>query len=146
MKNARTIVIALLATSFVAAGCGSSNSSSTSTPAASTPSTASTADTTASTPAETTPVGTTDTGTATTDVPATADAAVKAGIASCKQAVSAQAATAPDLVGDLNKLCEKITDAAGAKAAVKEICTKIVEKNVPSGAAREQALAACKAS
>lgn len=148
MKNARTAALALLATtSLIAAGCGSDSkdSSSTSTPAASTATTATTTATeatTADTTAATTP--TTDTGS--TSVPATADAAVQTGIDACKQSISAQPTISDDVKTKLDKVCEKITDEAGAKAAIKDVCTTIInEAKIPDGAAKDQALAACDA-
>jgi PBP1b-binding outer membrane lipoprotein LpoB len=141
MKNVRTaIVAALLATSLVAAGCGSDDdSSSTSTPAASTasaPTEATSTPTTASTP--------TDTGS--TSTPTTVDAAVQAGIESCKQSIAAQPTISDSVKSKLDKVCDKITDANGVAAAVKEVCTTIVsESNIPDGAAKDQALAACDA-
>lgn len=141
MKHVRTAALALLATGLVA-GCGSSSSSSsTSTPAAtSTPSTASTA----STPAATT--ATTDTAAGTTSIPASAAAAVKAAVASCQSSIDAQPTLDASLKSDLKKICEKAAsgDEKAAREATKEVCTKIIEANVPAGAARDQALAACK--
>jgi hypothetical protein len=141
MKNVRTaIVAALLATSLVAAGCGDDNdSSSTSTPAASTA-------TSTPTEATSTPTTETPTDTGTTSTPTTVDAAVQAGIESCKQSIAAQPTISDDVKGKLDKVCDKITDANGVAAAVKEVCTTIInESNVPDGAAKDQALAACDA-
>lgn len=141
MKNVRTVAVALLAISFIAVGCGDDDNSS-STPA-STPTTASTPSTaTPPPPAETTP---TDTGT--TSVPKEADAAVKAAIDSCKQSVSAQPTISEAAKTKLNTVCEKITDPEGAKEAIREVCTTLVEESqIPAGAAKDQALAACKTS
>ncbi|MCW2996537.1 MAG: hypothetical protein JWN65_86 [Solirubrobacterales bacterium] len=128
MRNARLAVLALVASSFIAAGCGDDNKSE---PAkAATP----TEQTTAT---ETTPAA---------EVPKTVDAAVTAAVDACKQSIDAQPTLDASLKGDLKKICEKAAsgDAKAVAEATKEVCTKIVEANVPAGAARDQALGACK--
>jgi PBP1b-binding outer membrane lipoprotein LpoB len=134
MKNVRTaIVAALLATSLVAAGCGSDDdSSSTSTP----------------TPTEATSTPTTESTPTTATTPGNVDDAVKAAIESCKSAVNAQPTISADVKTKLNTLCEKATDAAGAAEAAKEVCKAVVD-GLPAGtpdAAKQQASAACEAS
>lgn len=146
MKNVRPLLLALLATSFVAAGCGDDekDSTSASTPAATTQTTETATTETATT--DTTATEPTDTGATTTDAPANVDAAVKAAVESCKSSIDAQPTLDDSLKSDLKEVCDKAAsgDAAAVTAATKEVCTKIIEANVPEGAAREQALAACK--
>ncbi|MCW3016088.1 MAG: hypothetical protein JWO02_3180 [Solirubrobacterales bacterium] len=135
MRNARLVVLALMASSFIAAGCGDNNKD--------TPATAATSSQT--TAAETTTAADPTTSTA-SDVPKTVDAAVTAAIESCKQSIDAQPTLDASLKTDLKNICEKAAsgDAKAAAEATKQVCTKIVEANVPAGAARDQALAACK--
>jgi hypothetical protein len=141
MHHVRTAALALLATGLIA-GCGSDSSSSTSTPAAGTASTAGAPSATTGTTASTEP------STGTTSIPAGAADAVKAAIASCQAGIDAQPTLDESLKSDLKKVCEKAAsgDATAAREATKEVCTKIVEANVPAGSAREQALAACRSS
>ncbi len=141
MKNARTVVITLLATSFIAAGCGDDeDTNSTSTPAATTQTTATEATTAATTPTETTSTPTTAT------TPGSADEAVTQAVEACKYGIDAQPTIYASLKSDLKDICDKAAsgDAQAAADATKEVCTKIVEANVPAGSARDQALAACK--
>jgi hypothetical protein len=130
MVRKATVLLCLIALGAFAVGCGSSGSSSNST---STP----------STPASTSGGGSGG-GTAT---PNASDPAVQAAVKSCKQAIDSNPAVKSDIKPDLEKICDKAAngDIKSAQEATKEVCLKIVESSVPSGAAQDQAKSACNA-
>ena len=66
-------------------------------------------------------------------------------VESCKQQISAQPGISKELEADLEEICQKAAsgDEQEAREATKEVCTRIIEENVPDGPAREQALASC---
>jgi hypothetical protein len=70
---------------------------------------------------------------------------VQQAVESCKQQIEAQPGISADVKSDLSEICEKAAsgDEQAVRDATKEVCTKLVEENVPEGPAREQALAAC---
>jgi hypothetical protein len=70
---------------------------------------------------------------------------VQQAVETCKQQINAQPNIDASLKADLGKICEKAAngDEQAVRDATKEVCTKIVEANVPSGPARDQALSAC---
>jgi hypothetical protein len=70
---------------------------------------------------------------------------IQQAVESCKQQINAQPGISADVKADLNKICEKAAsgDEQAVRDATKEVCTKLVEANVPSGPARDQALSAC---
>jgi hypothetical protein len=70
---------------------------------------------------------------------------VKQAVESCKQQIAAQPGISDSVKSDLSDICEKAAsgDEQAVRDATKEVCTKLVEENVPDGPAREQALTAC---
>ena len=70
---------------------------------------------------------------------------VQQAVDACKQQINAQPGISADVKSDLEEICEKAAsgDEQAVRDATKEVCTKLVEENVPSGPAREQALTAC---
>jgi hypothetical protein len=70
---------------------------------------------------------------------------VQQAVEACKQQIEAQPTLSDDVKSDLTEICEKAAsgDEQAVRDATKEVCTKLVEENVPEGPAREQALAAC---
>jgi hypothetical protein len=127
-----TWLLAALIAGALLAGCGSSSSTTSSaTPA--TTSTPAAATTTSSTPsATTTPIG---------------GAAGAAAVAACKQAVQAQTTLPAGAKSKLEAICAKAAsgDQAAVRKVAQEVCEEVVNASaVPAGAAREQALAACK--
>jgi hypothetical protein len=125
-----TWLLAALVAGALLAGCGSSSSTTssaapatTSTPAASTSSTPSSA---------TTPIG---------------GAAGATAVAACKQAIQAQTTLPAGAKGKLEAICQKAAngDQAAVHKVAQEVCEEVVNNAaVPAGAAKEQALAACK--
>ena len=73
------------------------------------------------------------------------DPQVQQAVEACKQQIEAQPGISEDVKSDLTEICEKAAsgDEQAVRDATKEVCTKLVEENVPDGPAREQALAAC---
>ena len=73
------------------------------------------------------------------------DPQVKQAIEACKQQIGAQPGISADVKSDLEEICEKAAsgDEQAVRDATKEVCTKLVEENVPEGPARDQALTAC---
>jgi hypothetical protein len=121
------VVVGLLVAGVLVAGCGGddnkSDSSSASTPATDT----STADTGGSSGG------------------GSANPQVKQAVEACKQQIAAQPGIDASVKADLTKICEKAAsgDEQAVRDATKQVCTKLVEANVPSGSARDQALQAC---
>jgi hypothetical protein len=70
---------------------------------------------------------------------------VQQAVEACKQQIAAQPGISDDVKSDLTEICEKAAsgDEQAVRDATKEVCTKLVEENVPEGPAREQALTAC---
>lgn len=70
---------------------------------------------------------------------------VKQAVEACKQQIEAQPGISDSVKSDLSDICEKAAsgDEQAVRDATKEVCTKLVEENVPSGPARDQALTAC---
>ena len=122
------VVVGLLVAGVVVAGCGGSDNNNSST-AATTPST--------------------DTGGTTTDAGGGSGGAsnpqIEQAVAACKQQINSNPSIDASLKQDLTKICEKAAsgDEQAVRDATKQVCTKLVEANVPDGPAREQALAAC---
>jgi hypothetical protein len=121
-----TWLLAALIAGVLLAGCGSSSS----TTSSAAPATTAAAATTSSTPSATiTPVG------------------GAAAVAACKQAIQAQTTLPAGAKSKLEAICAKAAsgDQAAVRKAAQEVCEEVVNKSaVPAGAAREQALAACK--
>jgi hypothetical protein len=120
------LAAALMLTALFAVGCGSDNKSST-------------GSNSSSTPAATTSTSSGSSGSV-ADNPA-----VKAAVASCKSSIEANPAVKSDIKGDLEAICDKAASGKpeDVKAAIKEVCQKIVVSSVPSGSAQDQAKAAC---
>ena len=74
------------------------------------------------------------------------DANTQQVVDSCKQSVDNAQNLSSGVKNDLKDLCEKAGsgDAEEARKASQDVCVKIVEETVPSGAARDQAVDACK--
>jgi hypothetical protein len=123
-----TLPVAALVAGALLAGCGSSSSTTNTTaPAATTPAAG------ATTPGAT--------GTSTT-------AAGAAAVAACKQAIQAQSTLPASAKSKLEAVCGKAAngDEAAVRKAAREVCEEVINQSaVPAGPAREQALAACKA-
>jgi hypothetical protein len=70
---------------------------------------------------------------------------IQQAVEACKQQIQAQPNVSDDVKADLEEICEEAAsgDEQAVREASKEVCTKLVEENVPEGPAREQALAAC---
>jgi hypothetical protein len=73
------------------------------------------------------------------------DPQVEQAVEACKQQIEAQPGISEDVKSDLVEVCEKAAsgDEQAVRDATKEVCTKLVEENVPEGPARDQALSAC---
>ncbi len=142
-RRSPLLAVALLSGALFA-GCGSSGSSSTSsssTPAASTPSTQ--AATTASTPS-------TQASTATASTPSTTPstaAGVAEYVAICKEIVQREPTLSSAVKSKVEGICAKAAsgDTAGARAAAKEVCVEVINASPIPTAAKEKALAECKA-
>ncbi len=119
--------LAVLLAGLLLAGCGSSGSSSSS----------SSSSQSSAAPAATAPAGT---GTAASSGGAVA-------VAACKQAIHDQATLSASAKAKLEGICNKAgsENAAEVRKAAEEVCTEVVNSSaVPSGPAKEEALAACK--
>jgi hypothetical protein len=70
---------------------------------------------------------------------------VQQAVEACKQQIEAQPGISDSVKSDLSDICEKAAsgDEQAVRDATKEVCTKLVEENVPEGPARDQALTAC---
>ena len=70
---------------------------------------------------------------------------VQQAVEACKKQIEAQPGISDSVKNDLSDICEKAAsgDEQAVRDATKEVCTKLVEENVPSGPARDQALTAC---
>ncbi len=128
----------LLACGALIAGCGSSSS---------TTSSQNSSSATTSTPAATT--GTASTPTATQSAPSTKSPAnVAAAVLACKQEIAAQSTLPAGAKAKLEAVCGEAAkgNTAAVKQAAREVCEEVINKSaVPAGAAKEQALASCKA-
>ena len=130
MSKKMLIAMAVGLALFVVAGCGGDDS-------------------TSSTSAETTAAETTAAETTSEDtdaVPADSDAVV----AACQQAVEAQGIPiSDDVKAQIQTICEEAAQNGGdpeaLQAASQEVCTLVVEDNLPEGDARDQALKSCDA-
>ena len=73
------------------------------------------------------------------------DPQVQQAVDACKQQINAQPGISDSVKKDLTGICEKAAsgDEQAVREATKEVCTKLVEENVPEGPARDQALTAC---
>ncbi len=126
------------------AGCGSSSSTTSSS------STASTAATTASTPSAPAPAATTSTSPSSAANGAAA-AAAAAGVAQyvaiCKEIVQKEPTLPANVKSKVEGICAKAAegDVAGARAAAKEVCVEVINASPIPTAAKEKALAECKA-
>ena len=118
MQKLFTLLVVALAGGVLAAGCGSSSTS-----------------TTTSTQTSTTP-------------PPLTPAQVAQAQASCRQRVQSASSLSASAKAKLEKLCSQAqsTDPAAIRKATQEACLTILEaSHVPAGAARERAVALCRA-
>ena len=134
------MVVGLIVAGALVAGCGDDDKDSS---------------TSASTPTTQTDAGGTTTeepgGSTTTEEPggsggaSPSDPQIKQAVEACKQQIDAQPGIDDSVKSDLNKICEKAAsgDEQAVRDATKQVCTKLIEANVPDGPARDQALAAC---
>ena len=86
---------------------------------------------------------TTSSQTTPTSAPLSPAAAAKA-VASCKQAIQTQSTLSAAAKTRLEGICEK-APSSNQTAVRKAECVELVNASVPAGAARERALAVCKA-
>jgi hypothetical protein len=129
IRRTPLLVIALVIAAIVG-GCGSSSSTT------STTSTASTA---------TTP---TSTGAGTSSTPALTGVSAAQAVELCKKEIAAQTTLPASAKSKLEAVCEKAAkgDQTAVKKAAQEVCEEVINASpLPSGSAKEQALAACKA-
>jgi len=72
--------------------------------------------------------------------------AVKQGVQTCKDSVDRANGLSASVKKDLKDICDKAGsgDADAVRKATQDVCVKIVEQNTPAGAARDQAVSACK--
>jgi len=125
------LLVTALVVAAILGGCGSSSSTS---------STASTATTPASTSTASTSSGTSGT-------PLTGASAAQA-VELCKKEIQAQSTLPASAKAKLEAVCDKAAkgDSTAVKKAAQEVCEEVVNTSpIPSGSAKEQALAACKA-
>jgi hypothetical protein len=83
-------------------------------------------------------------GTTSVDTATSSGGSVAQAVALCKSSVE-QAQVDAASKADLKALCDKAAsgDLAAVRKAAREICRKVVERNVPAGSQRDQALQAC---
>lgn len=135
----RKLMLALglaLVCGLLAAGCGGgSKSSKTQTAPPLPPPTA---------PPPTAPPPPPAAGTTSVDTATSSGGSVAQAVALCKSSVE-QAQVDAASKADLKALCDKAAsgDLAAVRKAAREICRKVVERNVPAGSQRDQALQAC---
>jgi hypothetical protein len=145
MRSGRLAVVLLCGA--LLAGCGSGGSTtsgSTSTPAATTAATSTPASTTTSTPASSTPSTTTPTGA----IPTPGSAAAVAEYAAiCKTIIQRTPTLSASVKEKVEGICAKAAhgDLAGARQAAKEVCVEVINASPVPAAAKEKALAECKA-
>ncbi len=138
-RRSQLLAAALLCGALVA-GCGSSSSSSSS------GSTASTAATTTSAPS--TQASTATTSASPSSAPSGASAAgVAQYVAICKEIVQREPTLPANVKSKVEGICAKAAngDLAGARAAAKEVCVEVINASPIPTAAKEKALAECKA-
>jgi hypothetical protein len=70
---------------------------------------------------------------------------VQQAVEQCKASIESNPAVKDDIKGDLQDICDKAAsgDPEDVKAAIKEVCEKIVDSSVPEGDIRDQAKQAC---
>ena len=134
------MLAALALCALLISACGSSSSSST-TASSSTPAA------TQSTPATTSSTTTTTTTSTTPSTGASGSSNVRAATEECKQIIQSQTKLPEGAKKKLEGACEKAAkgDTSAVKTAAREVCEEVVNTSaVPSGAAKEAALASCK--
>ncbi len=120
------LLAAALALAVILGGCGSSSSSSSS---------ASTSQSTASSTPSTSAAG------------ALTGASAAEAVEVCKKEIAAQTTLPASAKAKLEGVCDKASkgDSAAVKKAAQEVCEEVINTSaVPAGAAKEEALAACK--
>ena len=142
VRRLRISLPALLVAAALLAGCGSSSSSSGSSAA-----TSSTPATTSSTATATTPTGSTaTTPTSSTGTSTSAKGGAEA-VAACKRGIQSLPHLQQKVTERLEAICEKAAggDANAQRKAAEEACRELVNASpLPSGEAKNRALAACK--
>jgi ABC-type phosphate transport system substrate-binding protein len=131
MERQRLMFSAALACAALLAGCGSGGSSSSSSTAASTGSTA----------------AKTSSQTSSNQAPVAGSTEVKAAVAECKSIIHGETKLPSGAKEKLEGACAAAAkgDTAAVKKAAREVCEEVIGKSsVPSGAAKEGALAACR--
>ncbi len=127
IRRTPLLVVALVLAAILG-GCGSSSNTTTSTAS------------TAASP--------TSTSTGTSSTPALTGASAAQAVELCKKEIQAQATLPASSKAKLEAVCDKAAsgDQAAVKKAAQEVCEEVVNSaQIPAGAAKEQALAACKA-
>ena len=66
----------------------------------------------------------------------------------CERAISASPQLEPDVQRELEKVCKEAAegDEEAVRKATRKVCERTIEESVPSGPARDQALASCQQS
>jgi ABC-type phosphate transport system substrate-binding protein len=124
IRKLSTLLLLALAGGALLAGCGSSSSSSSS----------------SSTPT----ASTSSTGTA----GGSSSPAVAAAVAACKSGIQSASTLSASTKSKLEGICAKAAngDTDAVRKAAQELCTEVINSSpLPSGSAKEQAIAACKA-
>lgn len=139
-KRFVVLIVMTALTGLLAAGCGSSSTKTTTSNAAAGNTTAASSPTTTAASATTTPSSSSG---------GSSNPAVAQAVTACKTSISAASQLSPSLKTKLTGLCDKAAngDLAGVKKIAAEVCTQIVNADVPSSApssVKDQALAACK--
>lgn len=139
------LLAAALLCGALLAGCGSSSNST-----GSSGSTASTAATTATTtPAASTQASTATTSTSPSSIISSAASAtgVAEYVAICKEIIQKDPTLPANVKSKVEGICAKAAagDLAGARTAAKEVCVEVIDASPISTAAKEKALAECKA-
>ena len=141
IRTPLTWLVGALAATVLAAGCGSSSSTSSST--------ASSAPAAATTPAPASTPATTTTPTATTGALSGASAAgVAQAVAVCRSVLQRAPGLPSSTKAKVESICTKAEhgDLAGARAAAVEVCTEVINASAIPSADKQSALNACKAS
>jgi hypothetical protein len=146
-RQSTWLVVALAG--VLIAGCGSSSTPTTKSTSPATTATATPTTTTTTTPATATKsTAPTSTPNVPTSIPTTA-AGVAEDVAVCKSIIQSEPTLAASVKAKVEGICNKAAhgNLAGARAAAKEVCVEVINASpIPSGLAKEKALAACKGS
>lgn len=132
----RPLLALLLLTALIGAGCGGDDDSGT----VAAPAATATATTEATTATEETTSTETTTSTGASD-----DDRVKQAIANCKKSIEDNDQVSADLKDDVKAICDKAASGnpQDVRDAIREVCEKIVDSQLPEGDARDQAKKSC---